>query len=405
VKMWVNEILTEDTNSVYQWLNYVINEQLKKIVKPAKILEPGQGGGRQGRCVGIKMQKVHFIQQEAQRQGKRVYRVDIDLKNAFNAMSPAALWQVMSMFKIPDVDLLEQIYEGATVRLAPNDEESATIAFNTGVAQGSITSLQLFNIFINTLLRMPAVTGQNEDIGYGLQIGKDQKGKNQRDENGYQFNNIGFIDNFSIFSDTPESMQKLLNVVQEFTAWCGMQINVRKTNLLVIDNDKERREQEPVLLLTSNGETLQAMNLDDACRYLGYWGTGNGDMRATKEVVGQKIIAARDLIKHHPLTPELATELFTSKGMGVFRFSAALIEWSESELNDLKRLCVQAYKNAWHLPRSTESALFIFPKTHAGKKSTLPMAVLTQELLLHAERCMRHEDVSKKMMLAELTAP
>jgi len=60
-------------------------------------------------------------------------------------------------------------------------------------------------------------------------------------------------------------------------------------------------------------------------------------------VVRQKIIAARDLIKCHPLTPELATKLFTSKGMGVFHFSAA----SESELNDVKRLCVQAYKNAW----------------------------------------------------------
>jgi len=79
VKMWVNQILTEDTsrqretmngtilqlhkgggtnrpsdqrpvvlqNSVYQLLNYVINEQLKKIVEPANILEPGQGGGRQ----------------------------------------------------------------------------------------------------------------------------------------------------------------------------------------------------------------------------------------------------------------------------------------------------------------------------------------------------------------------
>ena len=111
-------------------------------------------------------------------------------------------------------------------------------------------------------------------------------------------------------------------------------------------------------------------------------------MIATKEVVRQKIIAARDLIKCHPLTPELATESFTSKDMGVSRFSAALIEWSESELNHVKRLCVQAYKNAWHLPRSTASALFISPKTHAGKESTLPMAVLTQELLLHAERCM-----------------
>ena len=92
-----------------------------------------------------------------------------------------------------------------------------------------------------------------------------------------------------------------------------MQINVKKTYLLVIDNNKKRREQEPALLLIINGETLQTMNLDDACRYLGYQGTGNGDMRATKEVVKQKMIAARDLIKCHPLTPELATELLQAK--------------------------------------------------------------------------------------------
>jgi len=128
-------------------------------------------------------------------------------------MSQAALWQVMMIFEIPDVDLLEQTYEGAMVKLAPSDEESATITFNTGVEQGSITSPQLFNIFINALLRMLTVTGQNEVISCGLQIGKDQKGNNQRDENGYQFNNIGFIDDISIFADTPEGMQKLLNVV------------------------------------------------------------------------------------------------------------------------------------------------------------------------------------------------
>jgi len=78
LKMCVNEFLTEDTsrqratmngtisqlhkgegtdktsdqwpvvllNSVYLVLNYVINELLKKIVEPANILEPGQGGGR-----------------------------------------------------------------------------------------------------------------------------------------------------------------------------------------------------------------------------------------------------------------------------------------------------------------------------------------------------------------------
>ena len=84
---------------------------------------------------------------------------------------------------------------------------------------------------------MLTVTGQNENISHGLQIGKDQKGDNQRDENGYPFNNIGFIDDIAMFADTPEGMQKLLNVVQEFTARCGMQIYVKKTYLLVIDND------------------------------------------------------------------------------------------------------------------------------------------------------------------------
>jgi len=137
-------------SNVYPLLNYVINQRLKKTIEPANILEPGQGAGpgRQGCCVGISMPKVHFIQQEARRQGKRAYRVDIDFKNAFNAMSHAALWQVMRILKIPDVDLLEQIVQGATVRLAPNNEESATITFNTDVTQGSITSppRQLFNI-------------------------------------------------------------------------------------------------------------------------------------------------------------------------------------------------------------------------------------------------------------------
>ena len=31
---------------------------------------------------------------------------------------------------------------------------------------------------------------------------------------------------FLIFAETPEGMQTLLDVVQEFTTWCGMEINV-----------------------------------------------------------------------------------------------------------------------------------------------------------------------------------
>jgi len=218
-------------NSGYRVLNYIINERLKRIVEQTNVLEPGQGGGRQGRSVNINMQKMHFVTHEAHRQGKRVYRVDIDFRNAFNAMSQAAVWHVMNMLHIPDVDLLEQTYDSATVRLAPNDAESATITFATGVAQGSTTSPQLLNIFINALLQMLTATGQNEGISHGLQIGKDQDDSSQDADHGYQFNNTGFIGDISNFAETPEGMQTLLDMVQEFTTWCGMEINAKKNSL------------------------------------------------------------------------------------------------------------------------------------------------------------------------------
>jgi len=152
----------------------------------------------------------------------------------------------------------------------------------------------------------------------------DQKGDNQRDDNSYQLH-IGYTDDISIFADTPQGMQKLLDVVKEFT-WFGMQINVNNTYLLVIDNDKKRREQESAPLLTINGEILQAKNFDDACRFLGYRGTGYGHMEAIKDLVRRKIIAAHDLINAILSHSELATELFTNKSMGVLRFSLAFME-------------------------------------------------------------------------------
>jgi len=73
------------------------------------------------------------------------------------------------------------------------------------------------------------------------------------------------------------------------------------------------------------------------CRYLGYWGTENAYMSVTREVLREKATVARDLIKSHPLTPEISVEFFAQKGISSFQFSAALIEWSQSELEGLQK--------------------------------------------------------------------
>jgi len=64
-------------------------------------------------------------------------------------------------------------------------------------------------------------------------------------------------------------------------------------------------------------------------------------MSATREVVREKARVARDLIKGHPLAPKNSAELFAQKGIDAFQFSAALIEWSQSELEGLQKIWVQ----------------------------------------------------------------
>lgn len=136
-----------------------------------------------------------------------MYRVDVDFTNAFNAMSQAALWEVMRAYGIPDVDLLVGLYANSTVRIAPNDDKGATITFDTGVAQGSALSPLLFLIFMNALLGLLTATGQELHISHGL-VGRGKKvgrhspvGRNDNEVVG-QFNSIGFVDDLSLFAQS-----------------------------------------------------------------------------------------------------------------------------------------------------------------------------------------------------------
>jgi len=89
-------------------------------------------------------------------------------------------------------------------------------------------------------------------------------------------------------------------------------------------------------------------------------------MSATREVVREKASVARDLIKSHPLTPELSAELFAQKGISAFRFSAALIEWSQSELEGLQKIWVQAYNKRMARTWSSLNSLYTFPTAEGG---------------------------------------
>jgi hypothetical protein len=184
-----------------------------------------------------------------------------------------------------------------------------------------------------------------------------------------QFNVICFVDDLSLFTQSLGGAQALLNAIQEFELWCGWKVNRKKTCSMVIDRPGGGQNNMAETLMYM-GHEVSFLAPSASCRYLGVWGTPVGDMSDTKKRILKKPEEARDLLNHHPLTPEQAIELFTSIGVGAFRYSAAVVPWTEKELERLETIWVQ---------------------------------VMAQELCRHLARCLKHEDVVRQLTLRDLS--
>jgi hypothetical protein len=335
--------------------------------------------------VDLNQLKLDWITSEAQRLKKRIFRIDMDFKNAFNATGQSALWAILRAYNIPDVDLLEAIYGRTTVCMNQDDPKCAEITFLTGVIQGGASSPRIFAVFINTLLEHLTQTGRALGISHGL------------DETD-QFNNVAFMDDISTWSQDNEGTQILFDSTREFSDWGNMQLNLGKTVVSVTDGGSGEMDMP---CLTYKNQLLKVLPVTDSCRHLGYWATVNGDMTVTKQRVFEKTKAALRVLTHHPLEAKTARELFRSMAVSVFRFSAAQVQWRQSEFDDLQSLWVQAYKRAENLGNGTASDIFVFPKNWGGKEFSTPTNIIAQELSNNVRRCLVHDDVAKSITLQE----
>jgi hypothetical protein len=149
------------------------------------------------------------------------------------------------------------------------------------------------------------------------------------------------VDDLSLFAQTLGGAQALLEAIQEFELWSGLKVNRKKTCAMVVERQGTGQRQ-----------------IDETLVYMG-----------RKERIFKRTEEARDLLRHHPLTPEQAIDLFTSIGVGAFRYSAAL-----------HQTC-----------------------SPVGMEYLRPVGVMPQELCRHLQRCIKHEDVARQLTLRDLS--
>jgi hypothetical protein len=172
-------------------------------------------------------------------------------------------------FEIPDIDLLESVYVVATVSLAQDRGKGGGVTFDTAVQQGSVLSPTLFNVFLNPLLRLLTVIGHQRGISHGIKGIPD-------------FNNLAFADDLTIVAQIRRlgvpggGAQMLLNVIEEFSTWSGMEVKIVKSCGMWAGAE---RDLTLPLTLVFREQQLKILPRGDPVRYLVFFQSPDGDWK------------------------------------------------------------------------------------------------------------------------------
>ena len=169
--------------------------------------------------------------------------------------------------------MISNIYDNQEAQIRINTLLSRKVKIKQGVRQGCILSPILFNLYSEEVVNKAL---ENDK---GIVV------------NGKGFTNIRYANDTVILADSKHSLQRMLNNIVRVCKDSGMELNDKKTKVMVI----EKKPQTRIKILV-NGEQLEQVK---DCRYLGT--NISDDGKCIKEVKTRIALAKTAVWKHKEL--------------------------------------------------------------------------------------------------------
>ena len=220
---------------------------LKRRITPLaeKRLSENQLGFREGRGTRDAICQIRLLSERMVSKNKKIFACFIDYKKAFDKVSHSRLIQVLKKYEVPpeEIRLISNLYWSQTAQIRGKSEDSRSFKIEKGVRQGCVLSPVFFNMYSEELINEAL---QDES---GLEV------------NGMTINNIRFADDTVLLASTEGELQRLLDKINESCKAYGMELNAKKTKVMVIEKQPGTK-----IVIKSNGVTLEQVK---QYKYLG----------------------------------------------------------------------------------------------------------------------------------------
>ena len=203
--------------------------------------------------MGIQVNLVRALERITMRTQKKmsVYGLFIDFSNAYNSIPHALLFKKLREKKVledDEVEFLEQLYARYRLRIG-----KTRIRSNKGVAQGSVISPALFNIFI-------------EDLSQELQ-----------EKAGISFEDLlYYADDLLALCTSIDQVRNAVRIISDWSMRNGMQLNKKKSGIVIfvdrrshdVPNMMRKKENGKSKLIPSKAD-IEGVPICEKYKYLG----------------------------------------------------------------------------------------------------------------------------------------
>jgi hypothetical protein len=232
-----------------------------------------QNGFRENRSTvhGIfisRMSTSHVIEKNC-----AIYKFYADFVKAYDKTDQELEWIILARRGVPPklVQLIKAFHEGSTAQVKVDGKLLAPFDLKRGLKQGSVLSPGLFNILFGAMMERFA----KRVVGLGLKLRFKQGGNifNLSNMNSDQIIEISdnlFADDGQFFAESPEDLQKIIDVFAEVATAYGMEISLTKSVVLIAS-----KTGSVTASFTINGKVLSNVS---EMTYLGSVENCNGNM-------------------------------------------------------------------------------------------------------------------------------
>ena len=245
------------------------------------ILPETQCGFRNNRSTVDMIFCLRQLQEKCIEHNRSLYVFFVDFTKAFNTVGRTGLWELLRKYGCPEkfTRMVESLHTGMMAKVKEAGETSHSFPVSNGVKQGCVLAPTLFSIFLSAMLEEAFA-----DFEEGVYIQSRQDAdlfnvahfKAKTKSTQILVRELLFADDSALVSHTPEQMQHVIYVFSSASKKFGLQINIKKTEVL-FQPGTDHQEEEEILV---DGT---ALNQVDDFTYLG--STISKDGRIDSELV------------------------------------------------------------------------------------------------------------------------